>query len=506
MTVRGLVALAALIALAALAAGSTLAVTLSVDPAVLTLPTGAFHYDPLVTVRDLNGQAVWADLPAEVQAISSNPQVATVNERVRICTTGRPGRADIRLHWVADSSVQTTLRLTTVDATIEQVRVEGPSDYHLYAGQALAIEATALLSNGEVTPHVQYSSDLDILSGSKYATVVDGVGIAALQPSPPNTPITIGFVQGGGTAAGTISVRKMEVKSVQLLVGGKGSLGNVFKIPSGYEAHFEVIGTFEDGTSRQLQLNQDYSVALSGDPGFSLAAPGFLTQPFKDQQARLLVDIHDSPIDISADVLSVEGSRVTNLSVDFANYPDDRRLLYAGQGYAREVRVLADFPGLPQYRVSGRDPLAVNATVVVQGGSRRGWPTLRPASWTGSGDVRLRLGETFATLPAVSVVTPQRLSVAAVGKGAVERLPMELGSHLCLRTLVDYGDGHPLTRTADYPVGETPGQSLFLNLPLEATAFFLNVPKEYVFWARDADENELPATLHVDVSRQSDQD
>jgi len=498
VTVRGLVGLALL------AAGSGLAATLSLDPAVLTLPTGAFHYDPLVTVRDLKGQAVWADLPAEVQAVSSNPQVATVNERVRICTTGKPGKADISLHCVADSSVQTSLQLTTVDATIEQVWVDGPSDFPLYAGQALAIEGTALLSNGELIPHVQYSSDLDILRGSQYATVVDGLGIVALQPSPPNTPISIGFVQGGGTAAGTISVRKMEIKGVQLFLGGKGSPDNVFKIPGGYQANLEVVGTYEDGTSRPLTLNQDYSVALSGDPGFRLGAPGFLTQPLEGQWARLSIDIHDSPVDISAQVFTVDGSRSTNLSVEFANYPDDRRLLYGGQGYAREVRVLADFPGLPRYRVSGRDPLVVNASVVAQGCSRSGWPTLRPARWPGSGDVRLRLGGTSATLPAVSVVTPRRLSVAAVGKRAVERLPMELGTHLSLRTLVDYGDGHPLTRSADYPVGESPGQPWPGGAGSGTLTFFLNVPKEYVFWARDAEENELPATLHVNVNRQSD--
>ncbi|MBX3172405.1 MAG: hypothetical protein KF760_33685 [Candidatus Eremiobacteraeota bacterium] len=353
-----------------------------------------------------------------------------MNSRVRIRTTGQAGSTEVLISSVADPNVQATLKLTTINATIQQVRLEGPSDFQLHVGQAVPIEVTAILSSGEVIPHAQYSSDLDLVTGSEYAAMVDGLGISALTPSPPNTPMAIGFFRGGGSASGTISVREMRLVNAQVRLGGNQSSSNDFKMPSGYQARLEVLGTFEDGTSRSLQFNQDYSVGLSGDPGFTFRPPGILAQPGPNQTATLNLDLPGTANDLAARVTSVDGSLLTSLNAEFENYPDDRRLLHAGQGYARELRVLADFPGLPQYRVSGFDPLTVNTAIASQGLSREGWPTLTPSISAGSDNVQLTLGGISTTLSGVSVNTPQSLAVSAVGKRPAGRLPLELGSHL----------------------------------------------------------------------------
>lgn len=467
--------------------------TLTVEPAELTLPTGAFHYDPLLTMRDENGQALWVDLPAEVRAISSNPEVATVDERVRIRTTGRAGSADILIRSLADVGVRATLRLTTVDAGIQQLRLHGPSNFQLYVGQALPIEVTAILSNGMVIPHAEYSSDLDLVTGSEYAAVVDGLGITALQPSPPNTPIAIGFFGGGGTASGTLSVRPMRLLKVEVRVGDIPGTSNEFKMPAGYHARLEVLGTYEDGTTRQLQLNQDFAAGLSGDPGYALSPPGILTQPQADRTARLNLDLPGTANDMTARITSVDGSLVTGLQAEFENYPDDRRLLHSGQGYARELRVLADFPGLSRYRLSGLDPLTVHAAIASKGSSTGGWPTLTPTTAAGNGNVQLRLGGISTTLSEIAVVNPFSVVVSAVGRHPARRLPIELGSHLNFQTLIDYGEGQPQVRTLDYPTAD-------------AATVFLNRARVYTFRARDAEGRELPDSLLVDVTRQSDPD
>lgn len=480
--------------------------TLTVEPSELTLPTGAFHYDPLLTLRDESGQPMWVDLPSEVLALSSNPQVATVNERVRIRTTGRAGNAEILIRSLADPSVKARLKLTTVDATIRQVRVEGPSDFQLYVGQAVPIEATAILSTGDLIPHVQYSSDLDLVTGSEYAAVVDGLGISALRASPPNTPIAIGFFRGGGSAAGTLSVREMQLVNAEIRLAGIANSTHDFKIPSGYQGRLEILGTFEDGTSRQLQFNQDYTVVLSGDPGFAFSAPGILSQPLVNQTATLQLDLPGTAHDLMARVRSVDGSLVTALSSEFANYPEDRRMLHLSQGYARELRVLADFPGLTGYRLSGLDPLTVNTAIASQGMSTNGWPTLTPTAAAGSGQVQITVGGISTTLSGVSVINPTSVTVSAVGKGQLTRLPLELGSHLSFHTLVDYGDGQRRVRTSDYPVAESAAQTPFVHVLIDTNTVFLNQARVYSFRARDASAQELPAVLEVDVTRQSDPD
>jgi len=496
--------------------------SLTVDPALLTLPTGGFHYDPLLTVRNADGQVMWVDLPAEVRAVSSNPQVATVNERVRIRTTGKAGSAEINIHLVADPSVQATLRLTTVDATIQQVRVEGSTTFDVYVGQGVPLEVTAVLSSGDVVPHAQYSSDLDVVTGSEFAAVVDGVGLSALKPSPPNTPIAIGFFRGGGTAAGTISVRPMQLVSAQMQLAGNDSPSHDFTVPDGYNSLLELLGTFEDGTSRRLKLDQDYFLTLSGDPGFTFADPGYLSQPLEGKTANLQINLRDDidgslgrpdGVDIAARATTVDGDLVTNLSADFENYPEDQRLLST---YARELRVLADFPGLPHYRVSGFDALSLSAPFAAQGISTTGWPTLKATTSSGGGDVQLGLDGITTQLGSVSVVTPQVLAVGVLGKRLAGRISIELGQHLSFRTLVDYGDGVLLSRTADYPVVEAlahaAAQNPFWDLFNNATTYFLNVPSDSVapdgfeFQPRDAEDHSLPATIKVDVVRQSDPD
>ena len=324
--------------------------SLTVNPATLTLPT-----DPLLTLVGSDGQPVWLDLPEQVRAVSSNPLVATVNQRVRVRTTDLAGSSEISLALLEDPAVRALFRLTTVDAAVNQVKLDGPDHFELFVGQSIPIEATAVLTSGHVIPHAQYSSDLDLLQGAQYAAVVDGLGVTALQPSPSRTPITIGFARAGGQANGTLSVRPRQLVDVQLSLGGLPEASQGFLIPSGFQARLEALGTFEDGSRRRLQLGSDFSVRLTGDAGFLCTPPGFLSQPLPQRTTSLQLQFHDRLLETN--VTTVDGSAPLRLSADFANYPEDRHLLLGARSYARELRVLADFTGLVQYRVSSLDGL-----------------------------------------------------------------------------------------------------------------------------------------------------
>lgn len=495
--------------------------TLTADPSVLTLPTGAFHYDPLLTLRDGNGVPVWADLTTDVKATSSDPGIATVNERVRIRTTRTPGRADIRIQAVSDPAAQTTVKLTTVDASIQSVSLAGPTTFELYVGQGVDIDATAVLSTGDVIPHAEYSSDLDVVTGSEFAAVVDGQGLVALQAAPAGTPINIGFLRGGGAAAGLLSVREMQLAGVDVRLGGLESDGNRFTIPSGYHAVLEVLGTFEDGTVRLLQVNRDYTVATVGDNSFQFTpgeVNGTLSQPVAGRTGGLRIDLRDDIDDILTQAIevqatTVEGSRVTGLRAEFENFREDNRLVYLGQGYARALRVVADFPGLSGYRVSGLDPLEVSASFASPGRARTGWPTLTPTIPNGAVEVELGLQGSRVGLPGVAAVTPRVLTVAALGKHPVARLPIEMGSHVAFDTKIDYGDGVPVLRTSDYPVLENPDLTPFSTLLVDTTTFFLNRERVHTFRAYDGQGRQLQATgpnahaeIQVVATRQSNPD
>lgn len=68
-------------------------------------------------------------------------------------------------------------------------------------------------SGGEVIPQAEYSSDLEVLRGGEYATLVDGLGLVALRPTPGEIPITLGFSQYGAVASATLTARKGDVEA-----------------------------------------------------------------------------------------------------------------------------------------------------------------------------------------------------------------------------------------------------------------------------------------------------
>ena len=154
---------------------------LSVSPSQLTLPSEGFHYDPLITPRGADGKPLWVNLPVDLRATSSDTEVATVDSRIRI-RTGRPGTSTITIHSTANPNIRVSPSLTVVKATIEEVQVVGDRGFELFVGETRPLEATARLSTGQVIPHCEYSSDLDVVLGEEFATLVDGLGIAGLRP------------------------------------------------------------------------------------------------------------------------------------------------------------------------------------------------------------------------------------------------------------------------------------------------------------------------------------
>ena len=495
---------------------------LDVSPEHLTLPSGGFHYDPLITVRGDDGKPVWVNLRDELHATSSNEEVATVDGRVRL-RTGRPGKATITIRSTADPKIQTHLELTVVDATVVEVQVAGMEEFELTKGETQHLEVTARLSTGEVIPHCEYSSDLDVLTGDEFAVLVDGLGLVALRPCPPGTPITIGFSRGGATAKGRLWVRESGLSHVEISLGGKvAERDNELLMPSGARAVLEVIGTFHDGWTRPLVEGREYTVSLPGDNGYKFhragATNGYLTQATAGRSAELAIDLRESlegkqhrldGRDLTARVTTVEGTELGELSVDFAHYPDDHRLL--APGYARELSVLANFAALAGYRVSAFDfPLLVGNEGRLDV-SARGWPSLSGGVEGETRRLELRWKNGSAQLAGITVVNPRRLEVTPWG----EPLWLELGGSLTWRTLVDYGDGRgPLDRAQDYPVMESgfdQTDGVWSCWQPDAMLYVFQRPYMFEMQARDAQRRPLQpvgpnahTTVTVDCTRQSD--
>jgi hypothetical protein len=500
---------------------------LSISPTRLTLPSDGFHYDPLITAQAADGKPVWANLPTDFRATSSDTEVATVDSRVRI-RTGRPGTTTITIRTAADPRVQVSLELTVVEATVDNVQIVGDSEFDLTVGESRHLEATARLSTGHAIPHCEYSSDLDVVTGHEFATMVDGLGLAALRPCPPGIPIAIGFWRGGATAPGRLWVRPAHLTRVELSLGGKTWESQELTMPSGSRAVLEVVGTFHDGSTRPLEEGREYTVSLRGEAGYrfhrSGTTNGYLTQAAAGRSTELAIDLREDlqgklhsveGRDLAARVTTIDGSALRALAAAFARYPEDHRLL--APGYARELNIRADFADLPGYRVSAFDNLSLASDSGMGcrlAPSANGWPALGGAqSEKGGGILELRWGNVSANLAGVSVVVPERLEITPWG----EPLSIELGGSLSWRTLVDYGDGlGSVDRAGDYPVLEnsfdmTDGVWGGWRPQPDNMRYIFKSAREFKFQARDAERRPLQpvgpganTTIRIDSVRQSD--
>jgi hypothetical protein len=491
--------------------------SISVSPTSVTLPTGGFRYDLVVTGLDANGDPIELDL-SEFNSLSSNSAAASV-DGTRV-TTGVAGAATITVRYNADPSISASAAVTTVNATIDEVLIS-EDEFDMYISQGIPLQATAELSTGQVIPNAQNSPDFDVLVGSDFATVVGGelraLEITSAFPFT-STAISFGFITGGDTAAGTLTVREVQLTGVQVRIGGITDDENDFLIPQGRPALFEAIGTFEDGSSRPLQVGEEYEIVLGGAGGVTTVEPGTVN-PYLDSPAGtpgetktytvdLLEDIAGALADPTGDMTLIDGTP-TALTVDFANYPDDHRLLTPDESdkFDRVVNARANFAGLTGFRISGFDILNLtdSGTINVNGPdtSIDGWPTIACDN-VGSDDIVFGYASTSATLEDITVLIPDVVTTRPQGEGSFNTLFVAVGDRLTFRTVVDYGDGQGLVdRSLDYPVFESTfdfvrdvwGTADFTS---GATTYFFKIssldhnPQGFTFQTLDAEGDALP--------------
>ncbi len=438
-----------------------------VTPATVTLPSGGFRYDLQVTGTDNNGDPIAVD-PGDYFVTSSTPSVALVaGNRV---TTGAVGTSTVTVTANVDPSITATSVITTVAGTIDSVSVSEDT-FDLYISQGVPIQATAELSTGQTLTNIQFSPDFDVVSGESSAAVVDGE-LRALEITSPlpyqAVPIAFGMTTGGATPSlATLTVREVQLTSVDILIGGlPGDGAGNYQIPAGRYAIFEVIGHWEDGSSRPLRDGEEYEFmvtnpdlaensggVVNGAIDAELAGAGD-TSPFS---VNLLDEIQGDLTDPTGNLLVVDGTP-TALRVAFLNYPDDHRLLTpdGSDKYDRELDVRADFGSLVGFRISDYDALDVD-TSGINGPDRAitGWPTIASSVVGSYDEVEFTYDSLTAVIEDVQVLTPDRFAIEPGGQGLDNRFFARVGTWLSFRTVVDYGDGQgAVDRSLDYAVFE----------------------------------------------------
>ncbi len=497
-------------------------VDVRMSPSELTLPTHGFHYDPLITVLDENGEKVWLDL-RDFEAVSSNPAVATVDERVRI-TTGEAGQAVISLRHRTQPTLTTKLSLRAVEESVREVRLKGETSFSLPVGGSTSIEVEAVLAGGEVIPHAEYSSDLEVLQGGEYATFVDGLGLVTLRPTSGEVPITVGFFQRGAVASAVLSVREVPIMDLDFRLGGLS--GSPLLFPIGYRSLLEVFAIYEDGSRKALEHGADYAVFV--DDGFTFqsggSANGCLFAAGAEREATLQIRLLEATArrsernEFRVEVRSVEAGPPRGFKANFAYYPEDPRLLLApdGSGYCRELKLEVDFPRLSGYRLSALDSVELDSKKVgVLERSANGWPVLE-ARRSGLDDrvvFKLPTGLS-ASLPICSGKA-KGLRIGYPGARGERRLNLELGKTVGFTTMVDYGDGRGfVARTLDYPVVEAGAATslprAFWHPSPNSSNFLLVEPDQDVILLQTIDarrrpleSQEGPCRLELEVRRQS---
>lgn len=437
-----------------------------VTPATVTLPSGGFRYDLQVTGTDTNGDLI-AVSSDDYFVTSSAPEVALVN-RNRV-TTNEVGTATVTVTANADPSITATSVITTVAGTIDSVSVSEDT-FDLYISQAVPIQATAELSTGQTLTNIQFSPDFDVVVGQSSAAVVDGelraLEITTLFPYQ-SIPIAFGMTTGGTSFPATLTVREVQLTGVDILIGGlPGDGAGNYRIPAGRIAMFEVIGQWEDGSSRPLQDGEEYE--------FAVADPGLIEDNNGDVNGRIdartalagtssafsvnLLDEIAGDLTEPTGTVTVAANTPTALRVAFLNYPDDHRLLTpdGSDKYDRELDVRVDFGTLIGFRVSDYDELSVE-TSGMNGPDRsiQGWPTIASDIQGSYEEVQFTYGPLTATIDDVQVLIPERFSLEPVGQGAGNTFFARTGSWLAFRTVVNYGDGQgAVDRSLDYATFE----------------------------------------------------
>lgn len=102
--------------------------------------------------------------------------------------------------------VSVQLRLNTVDETVSEIRFKSETNFSLRVGDSAPVELEAVLSDGSVIPHLEYSSDLELLQGTEFAYFEDGQGLVGLRPTPGRISITGGIAGQNAVASATLEV------------------------------------------------------------------------------------------------------------------------------------------------------------------------------------------------------------------------------------------------------------------------------------------------------------
>jgi hypothetical protein len=477
---------------------------LTVVPSSVTLPTGGLRYAPVITRSGLPANL------ADYDYTSSNPTVANVQTGV-ITSGSTPGTVTITVSDKTNPNIFAQAQVTTVDVTITGV-TSTVSTLGMYVSQGENIEVTATLSNGDTMVSAQNSPDLDVRVGQDTATVLDRklVALETMGFPPTAQTIEIGFDNGTPQPL-NMTVREVQLTSANFVLGDLREGDEGFgQMPAGHYGILSVEGTFEDGSSRPLQVGEEYTVVCSnGNVAVTRYPADIGLNSLVDQRlnnsnstATMSVELRDdidgeleqSGADMELEV-SVVDPTASELRIGFANYPDDHRVILAqsvpyttlNTPPLRELDLRADFAGSPNYRLAAAElvvwrvqapkppvqPPGVHAVTQARIATKvgiQGWTCLGAGlAYSVEGGPRelpceaeipidfkaeLTVGTYINNLSPLHSTIPDEVALISGGEVVNGPLQTEVGRSLSLQTAIDFGQGLEV-RGLDYPVFES---------------------------------------------------
>ena len=260
--------------------------SISVSPAVISLPYGGFEQLLVVTgfFSDQTSEQVNPALLTFNPTLTDNFEIDADGLLVTDLD-GTPGTDTVTI--THDQGPSTTASVTVGQVVVNSLTVSPPS-ITLDAGEFVDVVVTANLSNGQNVNVTEFAS-LQAESSNSNSVVVNGNRVVAVDPG---STATITYTienagAGGADAIGTLTVTVTEVtlESATIFYAGNeiGASQETVNLPRGYVGVFEVQGQFSNGTERRLRPDE-YTLTKNGgalnpaaiqllNPGYELRTP-----------------------------------------------------------------------------------------------------------------------------------------------------------------------------------------------------------------------------------------
>jgi hypothetical protein len=246
--------------------------SIAVSPSSVSLPFGGFEQSLAVTGQFSNGSSVQLD-PSNL-AFSDDSALFTVDANGDILTanSGTPGSGTIFISTVAPlPSFSLEVDVTVGAVFIASLQTNPGSPVTLTPGGFIEFQVIATLSSGGTINVTDFAALVTTLNDTDGSAVLNGNRVVAVNATNPDPTVTFSLPGAGSggddvSTVVTITINEVVLTSAQYLFAGNPVSANedTLNLPRGYVGIFEVVGTFSNGTVRNLTSDEYEIVEAPG--------------------------------------------------------------------------------------------------------------------------------------------------------------------------------------------------------------------------------------------------